>query len=141
MKYAALHGLILAMIALLSSCSANWHLKKAIAKDPSILTEGVVVETVTDTIEVVVPELRVDTLHEWSVDTVNTYVDRVRIRTKVDTVQRTVYVDVVCPADTVYVEHTSERTVIKPTVRRGFGWRVILVIVGIGVFAWLIRAK
>jgi len=110
------------LIAILSGCSAEHHLRKAIAKDTTILLEGKVIEYVTDTIEVVVPELRVDTLHEWSVDTVTTYVDRVRIRTKVDTVQRTVWVDVVCPPDTVWVEHTTERTVIKPTVKRRFPW-------------------
>jgi hypothetical protein len=107
----------LVIVSLLSGCSANWHLKKAIAKDPSILTEGVVIERVTDTITVVTPELQVDTIHEWSVDTVTTYVDRVRIRTKVDTVQRTVFVDVVCPADTIYVPHTYEKTTIRPVVK------------------------
>jgi hypothetical protein len=137
------HLLIIAAIAL-SGCSANYHLRKAIAKDPTILTEGKVIEYVTDTIEVVVPELRVDTLHEWSVDTVTTYVDRVRIRTKVDTVQRTVYVDVTCPADTVYVEHTTPRTIFQPRVKPkgiGFDWRILLLIVGIGVFAFVIRDK
>ena len=129
------------LLLTLTSCSADYHLRKAIAKDPTIMTEGVVIETVTDTIEVIVPELRVDTLHEWSVDTVTTYVDRVRIRTKVDTVQRTVYVDVVCPADTVYVEHTTERTVIQPTVKPRFEWRWLLIVLAIAVFAWIIRDK
>jgi hypothetical protein len=44
----------LIVVVFLSGCSANWHLKKAIAKDPSILTEGVVIERVTDTITVYV---------------------------------------------------------------------------------------
>ena len=131
---------LIAAIAL-TGCSANWHLKKAIAKNPTLLTEGVILETVTDTIEVVVPELRVDTLHEWSVDTVTTYVDRVRIRTKVDTVQRTVYIEVVCPADTVYVEHTTERTVIRPQVKPRRNWWWLLVVVAIGVTGWLVRVK
>ena len=131
---------VLLVIALMG-CSANYHLRKAISKDPTILTEGVVVETVTDTIEVVVPELRVDTLHTWSADTVTTYVDRVRIRTKVDTVERTVYVDVVCPADTVYVEHTTERTVIQPTVRKGVDWRWFLLIIVIGLAGWMSRPR
>ena len=121
--------------AILSGCSADWHLRKAIAKDPSILIEGRVIEYRTDTIEVVLPELRVDTVHRWSVDTVTTYVDRVRIRTKVDTVQRTVYVDVTCPADTVYVEHTTERTVIKPTVDDGLAWWWVLLFILAGLFA------
>jgi hypothetical protein len=121
--------------AMLSGCSADWHLRKAIAKDPSILLEGHVIEYVTDTIEVVVPELRVDTVHRWSVDTVTTYVDRVRIRTKVDTVQRTVYVDVVCPADTVYVQHTTERTVIQPTVDDGLPWWLWVLFILAGLLA------
>ena len=127
MRYAACYALTLAIIAPLSSCTADYHLRKAIAKDPTILTDGKVIEYVTDTIEVVVPELQVDTLHAWSVDTVTTYVDRVRIRAKVDTVQRLVYVDVLCPADTVYVEHTTERTVFQPTVTRSFPWWLIIV--------------
>ena len=120
------------ILVLFASCSAQHHLRKAIAKDPTILTEGVVIERVTDTIEVIVPELKVDTIHEWSVDTVTTYVDRVRIRTKVDTVQRTVFVDVICPADTVYVEHTYDKTVIKPEVKpKTSAWEGFLCMVGI----------
>ncbi len=112
---------------LLTSCSANWHLKKAIAKDPSILTQGVVIERVTDTITVITPELQVDTVHAWSHDTVTTYIDRVRIRTKVDTVQRTVFVDVVCPPDTVFVEHTYEKTTIRPVVKQRTPWWLVAV--------------
>jgi hypothetical protein len=134
-------ALYLIAVLALTSCSANWHLKKAIAKDPTLLTEGVVIETVTDTIKVIVPELRVDTLHAWSADTVTTYVDRVRIRTKVDTVQRTVYIEVVCPADTVYVEHTTERTVIRPQVKPRRNWWWLLVVVAIGVIGWMVRVK
>jgi hypothetical protein len=118
-----------ALIILLSGCNAQWHLKRAIHKNPAILTDGVVIERVTDTIEVVVPELRVDTLHAWSVDTVTSYVDRVRIRTKVDTIARTVYIDVVCPADTIYVPYEYEKMVIQPTVRKAINWKLIAVIV------------
>lgn len=92
-------------IVLLSGCSANWHLKRAIAKDPSILTA----EVIQDTITLVTPELRVDTVHRFSSDTLTTVVDRVTIRTKVDTINRTVYVDVTCPGDTIYVPY--EKTI------------------------------
>ena len=95
----------LCLIVALTGCSANWHLKRAIAKDPSILTT----EVIHDTITVVTPELRVDTVHAWSVDTVTTIVDRVKIRTKVDTINRTVFVDVTCPGDTIYVPY--EKTI------------------------------
>lgn len=131
MKYA-----ILLLTVLLTSCSAQHHLRKAISKDPTILTEGVVVEVVRDTIVVVTEELRVDTVHEWSVDTVTTYVDRVRIRTKVDTVTRTVFVDVVCPPDTVFVPYEYEKTVIQPVVKPkgGIPWWVYVVVIS----AWLL---
>jgi hypothetical protein len=117
----------LIIILLLSSCSAQWHLKKAIAKDPTILKEGVVIERVTDTIEVITPELRVDTLHRFSRDTVTTYVDRVKIRTKVDTVNQTVYVDVVCPSDTIYVPYEYEKTVVQPKVEK-INWLPLIIV-------------
>lgn len=129
---------LLPFIVLLTSCSAQYHLRKAIAKDPTILTQGVVVERVTDTLQVIVPELKVDTIHSWSVDTVTTFVDRVRIRTKVDTVERTVFVDVICPADTVYVEHSYDKTIIQPEVKKRFdGWfeiSILAFVIGMVIF-------
>jgi hypothetical protein len=125
-----------ALVILLTGCSANWHLKRAISKDPTILTQGVVIERVVDTIEVITPELRVDTLHRFSRDTVTTYVDRVKIRTKVDTVNKTVYVDVVCPGDTIYVPYEYDKTVIKPRVR--YTSDVIWAIVAFIVVAFLL---
>lgn len=136
-------ALYLLAALLLTSCSANWHLKQAIAKDPSILTEGVVIERVTDTITVITPEIRVDTVHEWSIDTVTTYIDRVRIRTKVDTVTRTVFVDVVCPPDTVFVEHTYDRTTIQPIIRTGAPYWMLWLLASIivGMVGVIIRAR
>ena len=120
-----------ALVILLSGCSANWHLKRAISKDPTILTQGVVIERVVDTIEVITPELRVDTLHRFSRDTVTTYVDKVKIRTKVDTINRVVYVDVVCPGDTIYVPYEYDKTVVKPRVsyRSHVIWALVAFIV------------
>ena len=122
----------IALVALLCGCSADWHLRKAISKDPSILLEGTTI--IHDTVTVVRPEVRVDTLHTWSVDTITSYVDRVRIRTKVDTVNRTVYVDVVCPADTIRVPY--DKVVIQPQAgrQRGCLWLVALVVLLLGVY-------
>jgi hypothetical protein len=99
----------LCLIVALTGCSANWHLKRAIAKDPTILTTQVIHDTIT----VVTPELRVDTVHQFSSDTVTTIVDRVKIRTKVDTINRTVFVDVTCPGDTIYVPYEKTINTIK----------------------------
>lgn len=124
---------------MLTGCSANWHLKRAVQKNPTILTDGVVLETRIDTHYVVTPELRVDTLHRFSTDTVTSYVDRVRIRTKVDTVNRTVYVDVVCPSDTVRVITECDTAVMRPRVRYGFPWWLVVVVVIGGFLIALLR--
>lgn len=44
------------------SCSASWHLQKAIQKDPSILK--------TDTVTINIPDIQIDTVFENSIDTV-----------------------------------------------------------------------
>jgi len=56
---------ILAIV--LSGCSAQWHIKRAIAKDPSILTEKIV--TIIDTIIVKEGFQRIDTFVTKEVDT------------------------------------------------------------------------
>lgn len=127
------------IIALFTGCSADWHLKRAIKKNPAILTDGVVIETHVDTHYVVTPELRVDTIHKFSRDTITSYVDRVRIRTKVDTINRTVYVDVVCPADTVRIVTECDTQVIRPRVQSGLPWWVVIAIVVGGFLIALLR--
>lgn len=125
---------------LLTSCSSDWHLRQAIAKDPSILTEGREVVTILDTVTVTTEALRVDTLHRWSVDTVTTYVDRVRIRTKVDTIERTVFVDVTCPPDTIRVPYERQIITVKPNPKSNdLQWIIILVAIILGTLAFMIR--
>lgn len=81
---------ILAIV--LSGCSAQWHIKRAIAKDPSILTEKIV--TILDTIIVKEGFQRIDTFVTKEVDTllihekgVNTQIirfkDRLIVKTEV----------------------------------------------------------
>lgn len=54
-------GVILALIAFifitLSGCSASWHIKRAISKDPSILKADTI--TIKDTVEVYILEIQV----------------------------------------------------------------------------------
>jgi hypothetical protein len=81
---------ILAIV--LSGCSAQWHIKRAIAKDPSILTEKII--TIFDTIIVKEGFQRIDTFVTKEVDTllirekgVNTQIirfkDRLIVKTEV----------------------------------------------------------
>ncbi len=84
------------MSVLLSSCGAQWHLKKAIKKDPSILRRDTVV--VTDTIVTAPVSVR-DTITLQQRDTITITKDRL----KVNIVRSfdTITVDAMCEADTI----------------------------------------
>jgi len=101
--------------SLLSGCSANWHLKKAIAKDPSILQpkELVVIDTV-----VVTPSLRVDTLTYFRTDT--TTIEKERLRVQIKRIHDTLRISAECQADTVRI--FKEVEVPGPVVYRPRAW-------------------
>jgi hypothetical protein len=88
--------ILLTMSVLLSSCGAQWHLKKAIKKDPSILRRDTVV--VTDTIVTAPVSVR-DTITLQQRDTITITKDRL----KVNIVRSfdTITVDALCEADTI----------------------------------------
>ena len=89
--------LSLLIIALsLSSCSAQWHLRKAIKKDPSVLRKDTVV--VTDTIVTAPVSVR-DTITLQQRDTITITKDRL----KVNIVRSfdTIMVDAICESDTI----------------------------------------
>lgn len=83
-------------ILILSGCSAEWHLTRAIKKNPDLLKEKVV--TVTDTVVVPPVELR-DTVRLKEIDTVTLVKDKfyVRIVRSYDTLM----IDGGCDADTI----------------------------------------
>jgi len=83
---------------MLTSCSATWHLKRAVKKDPSIVRDTVVrIDTTIITKSI---ELR-DTVTILDVDTITIEKDGVvvDIRRYYDTL----LVDVECPSDTITV--------------------------------------
>jgi len=84
------------MSVLLSSCGAQWHLKKAIKKDPTILKSDTVV--VTDTIVTAPVSVR-DTVTLQKRDTITITKDRL----KVNIVRSfdTIMVDAICESDTI----------------------------------------
>jgi len=87
---------LLTMSVLLSSCGAQWHLKKAIKKDPTILKSDTVV--VTDTIVTAPVSVR-DTVTLQKRDTITITKDRL----KVNIVRSfdTIMVDAICESDTI----------------------------------------
>lgn len=89
---------IVTILAMLSSCSATWHLKRAIAKDPTIANDTVIridTSVVTESIRAV------DTL--VVTDTIVREIVREGVKIKLQRIHDTIRVDVVCPPDTIRV--------------------------------------
>ena len=107
--------------SLLTSCSSEWHLRKAIAKDPSILQpkELVLIDTV-----VITPSLRVDTLTYFRTDTIT--IEKERLRVQIKRIHDTLRISAECQADTVRI--FKEVEVPGPVVYRPRAWyeRILL---------------
>ena len=86
----------LLLISLLTSCSAQWHLKKAVQKDPLILERDTLV--VTDTV-VSPPVAITDTVTLKQHDTITVVKDRLKVQ--LVKVNDTVIIDAVCDSDTI----------------------------------------
>ena len=106
---------------MIESCGASWHLKRAIAKDPTIVQTQIVRMDTT----IITPERIVrDTIVTTAVDTIELVRDRVRIQL----VRRfdTIAVNVECPSDTIRIVQTASVDSIcppRPTDwTKWFGW-------------------
>jgi hypothetical protein len=80
------------------SCGASWHLKRAIAKDPTIAKDTIVR---VDTTIVTTERRVVDTLVVR--DTITREIKSNGARVRVQRLHDTIRVDVVCPPDTIRV--------------------------------------
>ena len=126
--------LIMAICILsLTSCSANWHLKRAIAKDPSII-QPPEVEIVDTTI--VIEEIRAETTFvSLPMDTIT--IEKERLRIKIKRIHDTLVVDGMCMTDTIrIVEEVELPPVIKYEPRPT--WQTILAWLLAGLFAFKI---
>jgi len=84
------------MISSLMSCSAQWHLKRAVKKDPTILEKDTLV--VMDTV-VVPPVVTTDTVITKQQDTI--VVEKERLKVKVIRNVDTLIIDAKCDSDTI----------------------------------------
>ncbi len=86
----------LTLVLLLTSCSAQWHLKKAVQRDPAILERDTLVVTNT----VVSPPVAItDTVTLKQHDTITLVKDRLRV--KIVKVNDTITIDAICDSDTI----------------------------------------
>jgi hypothetical protein len=81
---------------ILSSCSAQWHLSKAVKKNPAILQKDTI--TVVDTI-VTQPVALTDTVVLRHMDTIVVHKDRLKV--KITRSFDTIRVDAICESDTI----------------------------------------
>ena len=86
----------LTLLLSLTSCSAQWHLKKAVQKDPTILEKDTLV--VTDTV-VSPPVAITDTVIMRQHDTITLVKDRLRVN--IVKVNDTITIDAICDSDTI----------------------------------------
>ena len=86
----------LTLLLLLTSCSAQWHLKKAVRKDPMILQKDTLV--VTDTV-VSPPVAITDTVTLRQHDTIQLVKDRLKVQ--LVKVNDTITIDAICDSDTI----------------------------------------
>jgi len=96
--------------SMMSSCGASWHLKRAIAKDPTIAKDTIVR---VDTTIVTAERRVVDTLVVR--DTIAREIKSNGARVRIQRIHDTIRVDVVCPPDTIRVvaEVPIERLIYK----------------------------
>ena len=120
----------------LTSCSANWHLSRAIAKDPSIM-QPPEVEIVDTTI--IIEEIRAETTFvSLPVDTIT--IEKERLRIKIKRIHDTLVVDGMCMTDTIrIIEQVELPPVIKYEPRPT--WQTILAWLLAGLFAFKIIQK
>ena len=86
----------LTLVLLLTSCSAQWHLKKAVQKDPAILEKDTLVVTNT----VVSPPVAItDTVTLKQHDTITIVKDRLKVQ--LVKVNDTITINAECASDTI----------------------------------------
>src|SRR6056300_19058 len=86
----------LTLMLSLTSCSAQWHLKKAVLKDPTILKKDTLI--VRDTV-VTPPVAITDTVIMKQHDTINLVKDRLKV--SIVKVNDTITIDAICDSDTI----------------------------------------
>jgi hypothetical protein len=90
--------LIIILSMLLSSCSAQWHIRKAIKKDPSIVNIDTL--RVIDTVTFITKEVQVDSVFRLTTDTVVIRKDNLTIKHYYT--RDSVFIWGECASDTIY---------------------------------------
>ena len=128
----------LTLLLLLTSCSAQWHLKKAVQKDPAILEKDTLVVTTT----VVSPPVAItDTVTLRQHDTITLVKDRLKVQ--LIKVNDTITINAECASDTIVttIEVPYEKIVYveKQTFKDKVYNSILALAVGLLAFILIIR--
>ena len=94
---------IISAALLLQSCGAQWHLKRAIAKDPTIVQERSIK---LDTVIVTENKVIRDTITLERIDT--TTIERNGVRIKIRRIHDTIQINAECLSDTITISKVVE---------------------------------
>jgi len=131
MKWMNSHAIRVAVMVttalMIESCGASWHLKRAIAIDPTIVQTQIVRMDTT----IITPERIVhDTIVTRAVDTIELFRDNVRIQLVRN--YDTIAVNVECPSDTIrIVRDVAVSNVCPPEPfdwSRWLGWIIVVLL-------------
>lgn len=122
-------ALLISLAALtLLSCDVVKRHQRLVERHPYVHTSEIT--TVHDTIEVIVPEVKIDTVTSVNFDTV--IIERERLRVQLVRVRDSMFVDAECKSDTIKVTRTIEvPTYVSTEPKENWFSRLIS-------FAWII---
>ena len=129
-KKSHLFGKVVLLAVLLSSCSAQWHVERALKKNPNIITEKVIVQK--DTLIVRDSVQYTDTFVTQEIDTIK--IENERVSTIVYRFRDTFRVVQTLKGDTIRITQKVVTPVVeaKPSY---WGW----VVAGIILLIWIIK--
>lgn len=123
--------LLLLFIVLLSSCSAEWHIRRAIKKNPRILKADTI--QVHDTLYV--PQVHYDTtIISNQIDTI--LIEKERLRIKITRHYDTLRIEGTCLADTIFYEKKIPYKKIEYKPRAWYDTYWWLILLGCGALIY-----
>lgn len=119
---------LIIIILVLSSCSSQWHLKKAIEKDPTILLTDTI--RIKDTVQFITNDVRVDSVFSITHDTVRITKDKLKIKVLYKT--DSIFVAGECESDTIVqireVEVPCKQVSYKEKFIPDWAWVFIIIV-------------
>lgn len=129
------------ILLILSSCSASNQLKRANKLISKAEAKGATwsIDTVFQTIEIVRESIKLDTVVDYTTDTIVVTKDKLITKVLINEKEKKVYIESKLPADTVVkvVTHTVTKTITAG--KNNILWIVLAVIAGVVVVRVVLR--